>query len=312
MALRLARFPPRRCHVVHRRGRRHGDVRHARRRAADGEIRRVHVLHVLAEGHPPDQAVRVRGRRCRGLAHDGRHPRGGVVHHPGVVVRARRHGVRESVVGGVGDVPGRPRRTASPWRRGSPRFPPDAVTSYTVEAVASVTSVTVAVVPPMAKSAASTFFTSSLKVTLQIRLSAFVGEDVGVWRTMDATVGAVLSTTQVLSFVPAGAGFERALSALSAMSWPPAKDSVTVASRSREIPARRRHVVHRRGRRLGDVRHGRRRAADGEIRRVHVLHVLAERHPPGQAVRVRGEKMSGVWRTMDATLGAVVSTTGAV
>ena len=76
------------------------------------------------------------------------------------------------------------------------RFPPDAVTSYTVEAVSSVTAVTVAVVlglAAMAKSAAFTFFTFSLNVTRQVRLSAFVGEDVGSWRTMDATVGAVVS-----------------------------------------------------------------------------------------------------------------------
>ena len=74
------------------------------------------------------------------------------------------------------------------------RSPPDAVTSYTIEAVASVTAVTVAIVPAMAKSVASTFFTFSLNVTRQVRLSSFVGEDVGVWRTMDATLGAVVST----------------------------------------------------------------------------------------------------------------------
>ena len=74
------------------------------------------------------------------------------------------------------------------------RSPPDAVTSYTVVAVTSVTAVTVAVVPAMAKSAVFTFCTFSLNVTRQVRLSAFVGEDVGVWRTMDSTLGAVVST----------------------------------------------------------------------------------------------------------------------
>ena len=56
------------------------------------------------------------------------------------------------------------------------------------------TFVTVAVVPAMAKSAASTFFTFSVNVMRHFRLSALVGDDVGVWRTMDATLGAVVST----------------------------------------------------------------------------------------------------------------------
>ena len=58
------------------------------------------------------------------------------------------------------------------------RSPPDAVTSYTVDAVTSLTA-SVAVVPPTAKSAASTPVTFSPKVTRQVRLSAFVGEDGG-------------------------------------------------------------------------------------------------------------------------------------
>ena len=68
------------------------------------------------------------------------------------------------------------------------RFPPDAVTSYTAEAVTLVTA-SVAVVPPMAKSAASTFFTFLLNVMRHFRLSALVGDDDGVWRSMDVTVG---------------------------------------------------------------------------------------------------------------------------
>ena len=54
------------------------------------------------------------------------------------------------------------------------RSPPDAVTSYTVEAVTTFTT-GVAVVPLTVKSAASTFCTSSLNVMRQVRLSAFVG-----------------------------------------------------------------------------------------------------------------------------------------
>ena len=72
------------------------------------------------------------------------------------------------------------------------RSPPDAVTSYTVEAVTTFTT-GVAVVPLTVKSAASTCCTSSLNVMRQVRLSAFVGDVVGVWRSMDVTCGAVVS-----------------------------------------------------------------------------------------------------------------------
>ena len=71
-------------------------------------------------------------------------------------------------------------------------MPPDAVTSYTVEAVAWTTA-SVAVVPATAKSAASTFPTFSLNVTRHVRLSAFVGDEDGSWRSIDATRGAVTS-----------------------------------------------------------------------------------------------------------------------
>ena len=72
------------------------------------------------------------------------------------------------------------------------RLPPDAVTSYTVEAVTTFTT-GVAVVPSTVKSAASTFSTSSSNVMRQVRLSAFVGDVVGVWRVIDVTCGAVVS-----------------------------------------------------------------------------------------------------------------------
>ena len=51
-----------------------------------------------------------------------------------------------------------------------------------------------AVVPLTTKSAASTFETASLNVTRQVRLSALVGELVGVCRTIEATRGAVVSS----------------------------------------------------------------------------------------------------------------------
>ena len=72
------------------------------------------------------------------------------------------------------------------------RSPPEAVTSYTVDAVTSLTA-SVAVVPLTSKSAASTSFTFSSKVTRQVRLSAFVGDDGGDWRSIDTTPGAPVS-----------------------------------------------------------------------------------------------------------------------
>ena len=80
------------------------------------------------------------------------------------------------------------------------------------------------------------FTKSSLNVKRQVRVSAFVGDDDGVWRTMDVTVGAVLSNTYVLAFVPVGAVSEGSLSEVSAMFWPLAKDSVTVPSRPARSP----------------------------------------------------------------------------
>ena len=52
----------------------------------------------------------------------------------------------------------------------------------------------VAVVPVTVKSAASTFATSSLNVTRQVRLSALVRDDDGLCRSIEVTVGAVLSS----------------------------------------------------------------------------------------------------------------------
>ena len=73
----------------------------------------------------------------------------------------------------------------------SARLPPLAVTSYVVPL--PVTAVTVAVAPVTSKSAAFTFVTSSLNVTCQVRVSSRVGELVGLWRVIEATVGAVVS-----------------------------------------------------------------------------------------------------------------------
>ena len=73
------------------------------------------------------------------------------------------------------------------------RLPPLAATSYASVTPETALTDTVAVVPLTAKSAASTFETASLNVTRQVRLFALVGEDVGVWRTMDVTRGAVVS-----------------------------------------------------------------------------------------------------------------------
>jgi hypothetical protein len=80
------------------------------------------------------------------------------------------------------------------------------VISNTVFDVTVVTAVTVAVVPLTVKFAAFTFWTFSSKVTRQIKMSALVGEVAGVWRTIDAILGAVVSTVPVktspVSFPP--------------------------------------------------------------------------------------------------------------
>ena len=82
------------------------------------------------------------------------------------------------------------------------RLPPLALTSYApVTPETAATAVTVAVVPLTTKSAASTFETASLNVTRQVRLSALVGELVGVCRTIEATRGAVLSAVSSSSTV---------------------------------------------------------------------------------------------------------------
>ena len=77
----------------------------------------------------------------------------------------------------------------------SARAAPLTVTSY-CEAepdTALADSVSVSVVPAIAKSAPPTSFTSSLKVTRHVRASALVGEVVGSWRTIEVTRGAVVS-----------------------------------------------------------------------------------------------------------------------
>ena len=75
-----------------------------------------------------------------------------------------------------------------------------------------------AVDPVTVKSVLDTSFTSSLNVIRHVRVSALVGEVVGLSRSIEVTVGAVLSTTYVLSFVPVGAVSVRLLFALSLMS----------------------------------------------------------------------------------------------
>ena len=55
-----------------------------------------------------------------------------------------------------------------------------------------------AVVPVIAKSASPMSFTFSLKVTRHVRVSALVGEVVGSWRTIEVTVGAVVSATDAV------------------------------------------------------------------------------------------------------------------
>ena len=58
------------------------------------------------------------------------------------------------------------------------------------------TAVIVAVVPETWKSAASTCCTASLNVTRHLTLSALVGDELfGVWRSIEVTLGAVVSGT---------------------------------------------------------------------------------------------------------------------
>ena len=74
------------------------------------------------------------------------------------------------------------------------RLPPLAVTSYRLsDPLTAVTAVTVAVVPDTEKSPASTFWTSSLNVTRHFRVSALVGELLGVLRSIEVTRGAMVS-----------------------------------------------------------------------------------------------------------------------
>ena len=76
------------------------------------------------------------------------------------------------------------------------RLPALAVTSYAFATPAAAPTATEAVVPATVKSAISTPVTGSLKVTRQIRVSALVGEFAGSWRTIEATVGGVVSEAQ--------------------------------------------------------------------------------------------------------------------
>ena len=73
------------------------------------------------------------------------------------------------------------------------RSPPDAVTSYCVDEPGTASTSSVAVVPSISKSGASTFSTSSSNVTSQVSSSSFVGDSAGFRRSMDVTPGAVVS-----------------------------------------------------------------------------------------------------------------------
>ena len=73
------------------------------------------------------------------------------------------------------------------------RLPPSTVTSWATDEPGTAATVSVAVMTPTSKSPSSTFATVSLKVTRQVRLSALVGDDVGLWRAIEATCGAAVS-----------------------------------------------------------------------------------------------------------------------
>ena len=75
----------------------------------------------------------------------------------------------------------------------SARSPPETVTSVCV--LELLITECVPVVPATEKLKSVTFCTGSSKVTRQVRLSAFVGEVDGVWRSMEAIRGAVASGT---------------------------------------------------------------------------------------------------------------------
>ena len=116
------------------------------------------------------------------------------------------------------------------------RSPPEAFTSHSLAELPFAAAVSVAVVPPIAKSASPTPVTSSENVTRQVTSSAAVGDEDGVCRTIEATRGAVLSTTYASSFAPVGVVFANAIPARFSMSWPAENDSVTVAFRPARSP----------------------------------------------------------------------------
>ena len=78
------------------------------------------------------------------------------------------------------------------------RSPPLAVTSQTSATFASALAARVAVVPVTPKSAASTFATSLLNVTRQVRMSELVGDEDGSQRSMDTTCSAVVCPTSMV------------------------------------------------------------------------------------------------------------------
>ena len=81
----------------------------------------------------------------------------------------------------------------------SDRLPPLAVTSYWLPEPETAATVRPAVVLDTPKSAASTFCTSSLNVTRHFRVSLLVGEVLGSWRTIEVTVGAVVSAVLLVT-----------------------------------------------------------------------------------------------------------------
>ena len=80
-------------------------------------------------------------------------------------------------------------------------------------------TVSPAVVPAIAKSASPTSFTSSLKVTRHVRVSAWVGEVVGVWRSIAVTRGAVVSVALGVTWELVACGAILSPTPFSARTW---------------------------------------------------------------------------------------------
>ena len=120
---------------------------------------------------------------------EGRH---GVVQLKGVVIRTRGRGGGKRVVRRVYDVLVRGEGERHRVVHAGQVAPGG---RHVIDAVRDRVTVRVAVVPVITKSAGSTLSTASLKVTRQVRVSELVGDEVGSWRVIDVTVGAVVSVT---------------------------------------------------------------------------------------------------------------------